>query len=316
MSTKHIEVVPYNPDWTHQFEDEAALIKQTLGEHCIVVHHIGSTSIPGLRAKNILDILCVVDALPEVIALEQAGYTYKGEYNIPLRAYFSKSAGNIKVNLHVVESDHGFIALNLSFRDYLRSHEEAREEYALLKETLLQDPASFERLEKRFTGYNLGKDEFIKGILDKAGFEGLTMNFCMHHREWEAYHRIRKEQIFALSDIQYDHNHPTITDPKHYHFVLYQGTTIIGVAHIEFLSDEDCALRPFAIDTPHQNQGFGALFLSIIEKWLKYRGKKIIRLHANPPAISFYKRLGYVFMPFQDHGPSIFEANVDMGKML
>lgn len=316
MSAKYIEVVPYNPEWSRQFETEAALIKQTLGEHCVAVHHIGSTSIPGLSAKNILDILCVVDVLPASLALEQAGYTHKGEYNIPLRAYFSKNTEDIKVNLHVVEPDHGFIALNLCFRDYLRAHGEAREEYAHLKETLLTDPASFQRIEKAFTGYNLGKDEFIKGILDKAGFEGLNANFCMHHREWDEYHRIRREQIFALSDIQYNPQHPTITDPKHYHLVLYQGATVIGVAHIEFLSDDECALRPFAIDAPYQNQGLGSQFLSILEKWLKYQGKKIIRLHANPPTVPFYERLGYVYMPFHENRHSTFEGNVDMGKML
>ena len=151
----------------------------------------------------------------------------------------------------------------------------------------------------------LGKDEFIKGILDKAGFEGLNVNFCMHHREWEAYHRIRKEQIFALSDIQYNPYHPSITDPKHYHFVLYQGTAIIGVAHVEFLSDEDCALRPFAIDAPYQNQGLGSQFLSIIKNGLNLRGKRSFASMPIPQLSLFMNALGMFLCHFKTMVPAL-----------
>lgn len=316
QKTKHIEIAPYNPDWPRQFEIESDLIKQTLGRHCIEVHHIGSTSIPGLSAKNILDILCVVDSLPESLALETVGYIHKGEYNIPRRAYFSKNKENTQVNLHVVEPDNGFITLNLCFRDYLRSHHEAREEYARLKETLLQDQTSYQKASNGFTGYALGKDEFIKGVLDKAGFEGISLNFCMHHREWAEYHRIRKEQIADLKGIIYDRDHPRFAAPNRYHFILYRGTKIIGIAEVEFISDNNCALRPFAIDVPYQNQGYGSLFLKMIEKWLKHKNQKTIQLHAAPEAVSFYERLEYVPMPFHDQGRTIAMETIDMGKVL
>lgn len=60
MTYKHIEVVPYNPDWPHQFTKEAAKIKLALGDNAIEIHHIGSTSVPGLSAKPKIDILAVV----------------------------------------------------------------------------------------------------------------------------------------------------------------------------------------------------------------------------------------------------------------
>jgi GrpB-like predicted nucleotidyltransferase (UPF0157 family) len=56
---KHIEVVQYNDDWPKMFEQEAASIKQALGNNCIEIHHVGSTSIPGLSAKPIIDIIAV-----------------------------------------------------------------------------------------------------------------------------------------------------------------------------------------------------------------------------------------------------------------
>lgn len=62
---KTIEVVPYNLQWPEMFASEAELIKQALGNNCITIHHIGSTSVPGLSAKPIIDILPVVRDIQE-----------------------------------------------------------------------------------------------------------------------------------------------------------------------------------------------------------------------------------------------------------
>ncbi|CDZ81906.1 dephospho-CoA kinase/protein folding accessory domain-containing protein [Candidatus Rubidus massiliensis] len=87
-----VKVVSYDPKWPLMFEAEAALIKQALGSNCLAVHHIGSTSIPGLSAKPIIDILPVVKNILEVDAsteaMENLGYDVKGEYGIAFRRYF------------------------------------------------------------------------------------------------------------------------------------------------------------------------------------------------------------------------------------
>src|SRR5580698_1970268 len=85
-----IEVVPYNPEWPQMFEAEAALIKKALGDNCIAIHHIGSTSIPGLSAKPIIDILPVVKDILKVDAkpIEALGYQAKGENGMAFRRYF------------------------------------------------------------------------------------------------------------------------------------------------------------------------------------------------------------------------------------
>lgn len=314
--TKHIEVVPYSTDWPSRFEEEKEFLEQTLKQHAIAIHHIGSTSVPGLVAKNILDILCAVDALSESLALEKVGYIYKGEFNIPLRAYFSKAIGDLKVNLHVVEQDHGFIALNLCFRDYLRAHDEAREAYAQLKEKLLQDPLSFQRLEKAFTGYNLGKDEFIKDILRRADFKGLTINFCMHHREWGAARQLRQTYFFDRVPMD-DPYTWTFDHPDHVHFVLYQGADIIGYAHVQLWPEKRAALRIIVIDEPYRNHGFGGKFLAICEKWLKQQGYAVLHTDSSPAAHRFYQQQGYQSMPFND--PDGYESDpqdIPMGKML
>ncbi|PWY54028.1 hypothetical protein DGG96_19190 [Legionella qingyii] len=85
-----VEVVSYNPLWPELFAAEAHQIKQGLGDNCIEMHHIGSTSVPGLSAKPIIDILPVVQDILLVDkaskAMEQIGYSTMGEYGIPFRA--------------------------------------------------------------------------------------------------------------------------------------------------------------------------------------------------------------------------------------
>lgn len=94
--TQEVVVVPYKNEWPALFETEAMLIKQALGDNCLLVHHIGSTAVPGLASKPIIDILPVVKNILHVdqvtSAMEQLGYEAKGEYGIPFRRYFQKGA--------------------------------------------------------------------------------------------------------------------------------------------------------------------------------------------------------------------------------
>lgn len=316
MRIKHIEIVSYNPNWPQDFQKEATLLKQYLKSHCLELHHIGSTSIPGLCAKPQIDIICQVDSLENSLTLTKHEYIFKHELNIPLRYYFSKNTPFSKVNLHVVENGHEFIHLNLSFRDYLRSHPEEIEKYAQLKENLLKDPKSFEVQEHRFSGYNLAKDTFIKSILKKAGYEGCHVAFCLHDQEWSHYHRIRKEQIFAPLGIEYNPSHPTITQKHHFHFVLYHGTQIVSCAHVEWLGSQEAALRTLATDEKEKKNGYGTLLLEFIEKWLRHHKKIVVKLHGAIDQVAFYKKRGYVEMNFDDVGICHQKDSLDLGKNL
>ena len=132
-SSKHIVVLPYNPDWPKIFEAESQKIKNALGDNCVAIHHIGSTSVPGLSAKPVIDMIGVIkDPEKAIQQLESLGFKYKDEYNIPMRLYFNRSEG-IDTNLHVYQEGHPEIELNLLFRDYLRDHPKVREEYAKFK---------------------------------------------------------------------------------------------------------------------------------------------------------------------------------------
>lgn len=310
---KKIVVTSYDPDWPKTFERESLKIKQALGENCIAIHHIGSTSVPGLSAKPIIDMIAAVKNPESAIQpLENLGFTYKGEYNIPMRYYFNRS----DINLHLYKEGHPEIELNLVFRDYLRKHPESRDEYAELKKTLLKEKSSYEKNNSPFTGYNLGKDAFIRKILKAANLNTLRIMKCIHHAEWDAAKKLRQKVFFDPLSIEdpytwtFDHN-------DHAHLVLYRGADIIGYAHIQFWPNGRSALRIFAIDETYRGQGLGSAFLHLCEEWLKKQGITSLHDEARPSAIEFYRKNGYTEMPFNDPSgepPSV--QDLAMGKIL
>ena len=155
-----IELLPYNPCWPNQYQREANLIAEIFSDQLISIHHIGSTAIPGIKAKPIIDIMVVVPAIEQVDQLNQAmidlGYIPRGEHGIPGRRYFRKgSDDHHSHHVHVYGLGHEAIRLQLNFRDYLRAHPFEAQAYSQLKEALAQqyreDPA----------GYTEGKTEFV-----------------------------------------------------------------------------------------------------------------------------------------------------------
>lgn len=315
--TRKIEIVPYNPAWASLFAEEAEKIKQTLGEKCIAVHHVGSTAVPGLCAKPKIDIIAVVKDRTLVFHdFEKLGYKYRGEFNIPFRMAFTKRDNFPDVNLHVYEDGNPEIELNLLFRDYLCNHSETREEYGELKLNLVAQESLHEKKTAMFSGYNLRKDTFIKQVLDKAGFKGLCMRFCTHHDEWETARSFRKKYFFDKVPIA-DPYTWTFTHQDHVHCVFYQGTKIIGYAHIQLWPEQRAALRIIVIDEPVRAQGLGSHFLALCECWLKEKGFKLLQTQSSPKAYPFYCKQDYKEMPFDD--PEGYEGDpqdIDLGKIL
>ncbi|WP_245127463.1 GrpB family protein [Hymenobacter volaticus] len=134
-----IELVPYNANWGLAFTHEATVWRQVLGDNLVAIHHIGSTAIPAILAKPVVDILGVVSDLAAVDEatprLEVLGYIAKGENGIPRRRYFQKKdvtgAHSHHVHLFAVGADP--IEHHLAFRDYLRAHPAAAARYSQVK---------------------------------------------------------------------------------------------------------------------------------------------------------------------------------------
>lgn len=140
MTGRRVEVVPYRSEWKELFDQEKKLLESLLEPAEVIIHHIGSTSVPGLSAKPIIDIMLAADSLEQVEkatpAIVAAGYDAKGENGIPGRRYFQKSDENgiRKVHLHSYEKGSPELHRHLVFRDYLRAHPEEASRYAAVKE--------------------------------------------------------------------------------------------------------------------------------------------------------------------------------------
>ena len=164
---QHIVVTAYNPEWPNMFEMEAEKIRQILGPNCVSIFHIGSTSVPGLAAKPVIDIMPVVHSLERVDAaaeeFEKIGYEYLGEFGIPGRRYLRKGGDERTHQIHIFqETDQKNIRRHLAVRDYLRDHEESRRAYAKLKRELARKyPYDIE-------GYCDGKEEFVRELEEIA----------------------------------------------------------------------------------------------------------------------------------------------------
>ena len=191
-------------------------------------------------------------------------YVYKGEWNIPFKYGFTKR-GLLDVNLHVFEKGHVEIELNLMFRDYLRTHKKEREDYAKLKIKLLQDPTSLIKHNSMFTGYNLGKNDFIMEVLKKAGFNKIRFLKCTHHKEWAI------AQALCHKYFSKAHNPSKFNDERDNHFILYQGVKVIGYAHTHKNAiGESSRLSIMVLDEAQPNlETLKKKFARLITNWLE-----------------------------------------------
>jgi GrpB-like predicted nucleotidyltransferase (UPF0157 family) len=165
-----VEVVPHNPQWRDAFEAEAKQVAAALGEHVVAVHHIGSTAIPNIYAKPVVDLLVEIRDITEVdnrsSAMESLGYEVMGEYGIPGRRYFRKdNAEGIRTHhLHAFEAGSAEVERHLTFRDYMVAHPVDAQRYSELKRRLAEEhPQSMD-------GYMDGKDGFIKEMERRAAW--------------------------------------------------------------------------------------------------------------------------------------------------
>ncbi len=131
-----VELVPHSPQWAEIAQTEGARLKAALGDTLLRVEHMGSTAIPGIMAKPIIDFIPIVTSLDTLDAaqskVEALGYDYLGEFGIPTRRYCRLNdplTGKRKFQLHCFAQDSPQIARHLAFRDYLQAHPEKAREY-------------------------------------------------------------------------------------------------------------------------------------------------------------------------------------------
>jgi GrpB-like predicted nucleotidyltransferase (UPF0157 family) len=167
-----IVVTQYDPAWPRLFEVLRGRLVDALGELAVAVEHVGSTSVPGLAAKPVVDIDAVVPSAEHVPLaverLERAGYRHEGDFGISGREAFESPAGAPEHHLYVLPVDSEELRRHLAFRDHLRANPEAAMAYAALKWEAV----------RRFGGdrraYTEAKENFVERVLAQRPDRGAT----------------------------------------------------------------------------------------------------------------------------------------------
>lgn len=158
---RKIEIVEHNPNWAKQFKEESKKIKGIFKKNCLLIQHIGSTAIKGLKADAVIDIIVILKDISKVIEhqeeLAQLGYDCQ-EQNI-----YTKYGENVSYRLYLfADREKEKTGRLLAVREYFRANPELAKEYGELKETLAEAyPYDYE-------AYGKGKEEFLNEVEKKA----------------------------------------------------------------------------------------------------------------------------------------------------
>lgn len=169
-----IRIAPYAPERVGDYELEADAIRRVLGNHVVSVDHVGSTAVPGLASKPIIDIQVCVKAMEPrdtyVRPLQELGYLFAPDPDSPDFHFFGKPAGRPRrFHLHVCQTGSLHEQRHLAVRDYLRAHPAEAERYADRKRELVaQHPE--DRL-----AYIKGKEPYMRDIEQRALSNGAVM---------------------------------------------------------------------------------------------------------------------------------------------
>ncbi len=204
----------YTEQWNESFQKERKYLENVLGKNLISVHHIGSTAIRDICAKPQIDIAVEVHNLKGAKILQEYGYIFKGEFNIPFRFFFSKNEPQI--NLHVMLEGNHELDNFISFRDYLNSHKDECKIYADVKQN--NKHLFREKTENSiFNKYTLSKDEVIRGIIKRSGFDKICMRKVAHYLDFNYEKQVAEKNNLKINE-------------DAIRCVLYKGAEIIGYA--------------------------------------------------------------------------------------
>jgi GrpB-like predicted nucleotidyltransferase (UPF0157 family) len=162
-----VEIAPYDATWPMQFQQEADALRRVLGPWLVgPIEHIGSTAIPGLAAKPVIDIMAGVrtleDSRPAIATAAELGYCY-APYRAELEHWFCKPSPAFRTHhLHLIPVDSTQWRRPIAFRDYLRAHADVAGEYEALKRRLARE----HRLDREV--YTQAKRPFIDRITNLA----------------------------------------------------------------------------------------------------------------------------------------------------
>ena len=166
-----VRLSAYDPRWPRLFETLSERIAAGLAPLPVRIEHVGSTSVPGLPAKPIIDLDVIVDATDVAAAIERLsalGYAHKGDGGLPGREAFRWPQGEVRHHVYLCTPDAPALLDHLSFRDRLRARPDLAQAYAELKRTLA------ERFATNRDAYQAGKAGFVEAVIRQAQDESVT----------------------------------------------------------------------------------------------------------------------------------------------
>lgn len=160
-----IRLTDFSEDWTMMYLNEAEVLKKIFGDEILKFEHYASTSVQGMKAKPVIDMMCIVKDIKEIDRfndeMASLGYDVAGEWGISGRRLFRKGGENRSHHIHFYQFDHPEIHRHLIFRDYLRAHPMEIMKYSHIKERLAQQFDSTSE-------YSTAKKQFVKEMEQRA----------------------------------------------------------------------------------------------------------------------------------------------------
>ncbi|MDM5292876.1 GrpB family protein [Peribacillus simplex] len=171
---RKVEVVSHKKVWSKLFQNECKRLQDIFGHEMMNLYHIGSTAIPAIHAKPVIDILaavkdveCVADFNKE---MERIGYDARGENGIAGRRFFLKGGDERTHHIHMFQKGHAEISRHLAFRDYMLAHPYEAQKYSQLKQHLAAE------FPDDIKGYVNGKNDFMKVVDERAKQWAASLN--------------------------------------------------------------------------------------------------------------------------------------------
>ncbi|KAA0549957.1 GrpB family protein [Bacillus sp. BGMRC 2118] len=160
-----VRLSDYNENWPVMFREETERLSEVFGDEIIKFEHFGSTAVPGLKAKPVIDMMCIVKDIERIDTyndkMASLGYDVAGEWGIEGRRLFRKGGENRTHHIHVYQLNHPQIERHLVFRDYLSTHSEEVRLYTKFKEELA---SQFENTSE----YSPAKKAFVSKMEKRA----------------------------------------------------------------------------------------------------------------------------------------------------
>ena len=162
-----VKLEAYNKNWKKEYQKEEKILKDILKDKIIEIEHVGSTSIEGLQAKPIIDILIVIKSFDKISEIEKLlkdyGYINHGDHGIPNRCFFTKGPDDARTHyIHFTTPNSDTFYNLIYFKEYLNNHPEYKEKYCKLKNELAEKYADDR------PKYTQGKSDFISKVIKLA----------------------------------------------------------------------------------------------------------------------------------------------------